>query len=455
MTASSGGFGRHKRKIAPLTFPGENATLAELEEFGLQRAGQLNQHVLGPGDLAHAEWQSLGYEAPDMDIVRAYRLERTREAIKKFDYAGVLVSDPVNVRYTTDSTNMQVWCLHMSTRYAFVPAEGPVVLFDYGNTTRHLHMHNPLIDEIRSSIAFYYMRTGENYDHFAAAWAKEIADLVQQHGGGNKRLAIDHINPEGAHHLEKFGVEIFNGEEVMETARLIKSTEEMKAMRCAIATCEVAMGEMEKALIPGVTENRLWSVLHAENIARGGEWIETRLLASGQRTNPWFQECASQVISDGDIVAFDTDLIGPYGYCADISRTWICGDGQPSDEQREIFQIAKDQIDYNTEIIYPGMSFDEYIEKARQLPEDCMPNRYGSLAHGVGLADEYPALPYLPDWPKKRHSGGFEPGMTICIESYTGRVGGEFGVKLEEQILITETGVEVLSQYPFDERLSA
>ena len=72
-------------------------------------------------------------------------------------------------------------------------------------------------------------------------------------------------------------------------------------------------------------------MLHAENIRRGGEWIETRLLASGPRTNPWFQECGAAVIEAGDIVAFDTDLIGPYGYCADISRTWLAGDGRPSE----------------------------------------------------------------------------------------------------------------------------
>ena len=81
------------------------------------------------------------------------------------------------------------------------------------------------------------------------------------------------------------------------------------------------MAEMQAALAPGVTEIELWSHLHAGNIKRGGEWIETRLLTSGARTNPWLQECGSRQIQAGDLVAFDTDLIGPYGYCADISRT--------------------------------------------------------------------------------------------------------------------------------------
>ncbi|TIW64079.1 MAG: aminopeptidase P family protein, partial [Mesorhizobium sp.] len=140
----------------------------------------------------------------------------------------------------------------------------------------------------------------------------------------------------------------------MESARLIKSPDEILAMRRSIVACEAAMGEMEHALKPGISENELWAELHRGNIARGGEWIETRLLSSGPRTNPWFQECSSRVIEAGDLVAFDTDLIGPYGFCADLSRTWLCGDGKPSNEQRDLFRIAADQIAHNTELMRPG-----------------------------------------------------------------------------------------------------
>ena len=105
-----------------------------------------------------------------------------------------------------------------------------------------------------------------------------------------------------------------------------------------------------------MTENDLWAILHAENIRRGGEWIETRLLASGPRTNPWFQECSARVIEAGDIVAFDTDLIGPYGYCCDISRTWLAGDGRPTNEQRALYAMAEEQIAANMEMLRPGRS---------------------------------------------------------------------------------------------------
>ena len=265
---------------------------------------------------------------------------------------------------------------------------------------------------------------------------------MREHGGGNRRIAVDHLDPEGVAELARLGISVGNGEAVMENARLIKSPDEILAMRRAIVACEAAMGEMEAALKPGISENELWAELHRGNIARGGEWIETRLLSSGPRTNPWFQECSSRKIEAGDLVAFDTDLIGPYGFCADLSRTWLCGDGKPTDEQRDLFRIAADQIAHNTELMRPGIGFRELVERSKNPPPDCFPARYGVLYHGVGLADEYPTLPHAADWTDDTPDGVLEPGMVLCVESYIGRLGGHEGVKIEEQVLITETGNE-------------
>ena len=115
----------------------------------------------------------------------------------------------------------------------------------------------------------------------------------------------------------------------MEHARVIKGHDDILAMRCGMYSCEMAVAAMEEAAAPGMSEDDIWAVLHAENIRRGGEWIETRLLASGPRTNPWFQECGPRVVQNNEILAFDTDLIGVYGICSDISRTWFLGDGDP------------------------------------------------------------------------------------------------------------------------------
>ena len=382
--------------------------------------------------------------------MRVYRLARLRAQLAQRDYAGIVVTDPINVRYATDSTNFQVWCLHNPVRYAFVATEGPVIVFDF-HGCEHLSAHLDLVDEVRPGRGWYFFKSGDRIAEHAKVWAAEIADLVHAHGGGNRRLAIDHVNPEGVEALEAPGISVHEGQAVMEIARAIKSADEIKAMRCALATCETAMRVMQQQLRPGITEQELWAHLHAENIKRGGEWIETRLLSSGPRTNPWFQECGSRPILAGDLVAFDTDLIGPYGYCADISRTWRCGEGRASDAQIDLYRRAREQIAYNLELVRPGLGFQEFSKRAFALPERYAANRYSTIAHGVGLCDEYPAIYYPKDAAESGYDGVLEAGMAICVESYIGEPGGAEGVKLEEQLLVTETGCEVLSRYPFED----
>jgi len=441
-------FGRH-RKIMPF----EPGSVDALRAEARAKAASLNSHVLGYGETAEREWLAAGIAAPDLPAMRKYRLERIRAELKRRDYAGALLYDPVNIRYATDSTNMQLWVAHNPTRHCFVATEGPVVLFDYFSC-EHLSDHSGMVDEVRPAVSWMYLYGGELSEARVRRWAAGIADLVRAHGGGNARIAVDHLDHEGVAELARLGVAVGNGEAVMENARLIKSPDEILAMRRAVVACEAAMGEMHAALKPGISENELWAELHRGNIARGGEWIETRLLSSGPRTNPWFQECSSRKVEAGDLVAFDTDLIGPYGFCADLSRTWLCGDGEPTDEQRALFSIATHQIAHNTGLMRPGVSFRELVERSEVPPPDCFPARYGVLYHGVGLADEYPTLPHAADWTDDTPDGVLGPGMVLCVESYIGRLGGHEGVKIEEQVLITETGNLQLSSYPVDLRLT-
>ena len=203
-----------------------------------------------------------------------------------------------------------------------------MVLWDYRNAP-FLAAHNPLVAEIRSGASFFYSITGENTDAAAAAFAADVDTLLRTRSGRNRRLAVDKIMLAGFRALDAPGVAVEDGEIVTERARAVKGPEDIRAMRCALHACETAMAEMRAAARPGLTEDDVWAVLHAENIRRGGEWIETRLLASGPRTNPWFQECGPRVLQQNEILAFDTDLIGPYGFCADLSRTWWIGPGAP------------------------------------------------------------------------------------------------------------------------------
>ena len=181
-----------------------------------------------------------------------------------------------------------------------------------------------------------------------------------------------------------------------------------------------------------------------------GEWIETRLLSSGARTNPWMAESSDRIIQAGDMVSFDTDLIGPYGYCTDISRGWVTPGKAPTNEQKDIHAIGCEMIAHNINLVRPGMTFRELADKTYQLGEEFIPNRYAVIAHGVGLADEYPAIRYAEDWEKYGYDGVIEANAVLSFEAYVGRVGGHEGIKLENQVLITETGREILDKFPMD-----
>ncbi|MCG9613418.1 Xaa-Pro peptidase family protein [Vibrio harveyi] len=407
---------------------------------------------IGPTALAFQEWADLGLTPPNLHKMREYRLKRIVDQLQARDLAGVLLFDPLNIRYATDSTNMQLWIAHNHARACFVSAEGYMVLWDFHNC-EHLSAHLPLVKEVRNGASFFYFETGNRTNEHAHHFAKEIADIVKRHGGGSNRIAVDKIEIVGLRELDKQGLDIFDGQEVMELARAVKNIDEINAMRCSIASTEIAMKKMQEATVPGVTENDIWSVLHAENIKRGGEWIECRILSSGPRTNPWFQECGPRVVKEGELLAFDTDLIGPYGFCADLSRTWLIGDVEATEEQRHLYRVAYEHIQHNMEILKPGMTFEEVTRSGLLLPEKYRPQRYGVMMHGVGLCDEYPSIRYPEDLEGHGYDGVLEPGMALCVEAYVGAVGGKEGVKLEDQVIITEDGFENLTNYPFEKEL--
>lgn len=415
----------------------------------------LNDRVeIGPTGLAFAEWAAAGLTPPDLAAMRRWRLDRLVAEIRARDLGGLLLFDPLNIRYATDSTNMQVWNAHNPFRACLVLPDAHVVLWDYKHAP-FLAAHNPLVAELRSGASFFYSVTGEATDACAAAFAPEVADLLAGHAGGNRRLAVDKIMLAGFRALAAHGLAVEHGEPACEHARSVKGPDEIRAMRCALHACEAAIAEMRAAARPGLSEAAIWAHLHAGNIRRGGEWIETRLLTSGPRTNPWFQECGPRIVQPDEVLAFDTDLIGPYGMCADISRTWWLGPGPARPDIRADHALACEQIAWNTALLAPGTSFAELHDRAFPLPEPCRAQRYSCVYHGVGLADEWPYITYAEDRIPGAFEGVLVPGMVLCVESLISRAGRDYSIKLEEQVLVTATGPETLSRFPPDPALAA
>lgn len=409
-----------------------------------------------PDDRAFREPSStwaLDNERLSVDPValRDGRLSRLRALMQAKDYAGCVLFDPFNQRYATGSRNMFLYYLRNGYRYIFVSADGPIVSFDYPQS-EHVSAAAGAVDEVRISNLTWSSFMGQD-DTSSVRFAEEIADLVKEHGRGSKKIGLDRCVQRLAVALERFGCQVVDFQQDAHFVRRIKTPEELSCLKLSLVGTETSIDKVREAIRPGVTDQQLLGKMLGSVVEEGGEFIETRLFSSGHRTNPWFQEAGPKQVRPGDLVAIDTDTIGCFGYYSDISRTFHCGPGRPTTRQKTLYQTAYDQIQHNLSIIKPGMTFRELGDKAWKIPDKYLALRYPVLMHGIGMHGEAPTVHHAVDFHRYGSDGLIEPGMVMCVESYIGEEGGEEGVKLEEEFIVTENGIQVISRYPFEEDL--
>ncbi len=255
-------------------------------------------------------------------MLRTDRLRRLREQLAAADAALAVLTNPVSLRYAADWREYQTFQSHLQTYTLFVPVEGPLVLHG-AYATDH-----PVLDEFAPTHALNVFDGGVSTDDLGERARRFAADVVRSAGPG-MRVAVEAMSPMAVQALEAAGLEVIDAAPLVERAKYVKSTEELVCIRHSIAVAQAALDAVREAARPGATENEVFAVLHQTNIANNGDWIEGRMLCSGPRTNPWYQEASDRRIEAGDLVAVDTDMVGPFGYGADISRTWLVGGDAP------------------------------------------------------------------------------------------------------------------------------
>ena len=386
---------------------------------------------------------------PDLDVraMAAGRLVRLRSTMVADGIDLLVLHNPVSLRYGVEYRCYNTFQAHIPTSYLLVPAEGPVVM--HGANAMDL----PLVDEFLPANAVTVFDSGLDQFEVARRFARDVVAGVKGAGlGTGARVGVERLLPSAHAALVEAGIQTVDAEGTVELARSRKSDLEMVALGHAVEVAEHGMAVMEAALIPGMTENGLWSLIHQVNVSHDGDWFDGRMLCSGPRTNPWYQEAGPRAIGAGDLVAFDTDMIGPFGYCADISRTFVCrgldGRREPTPEQRRLYEMARHEVGHNTELLRVGASFRELSAATWRQPDEVWVNRYACAFHGVGMADEYPRIPYPADWERCGYDGEVEDGLVLSVESYVGPDGGAEGVKLEQMVQVTTDGVVPLSTYP-------
>ncbi|MGD9636410.1 MAG: M24 family metallopeptidase [Pirellulales bacterium] len=400
--------------------------------------------------ITNDDWSDLSRQRPmpeiDRNRLHRYRTKRLKEALVRHDAAMCLLVNPISLRYAVDFRSYPLFQSHIPLAYLFFPQEGPSVVHG---------VFGPLptaADSVRPARPLSYFEGADTLAETARLLADDIVQFLSEIGTTNRRVAVEYVNPSLTQALLQRGIEVIDGVLVSEEARVIKSEDEIACIRWAVLVAELGMAKMKEALRAGVSEVQLWALLNYTNLANDGDWHEGRMLASGPRVNPWGQEATPRIIESGDLVGFDTDMVGPMGYFADISRTFHCGPTPPSARQKQLYRLALAEIEHNLRLVRPGVSLSDFQERAWPVPEEFQKNAYSCVIHGVGMCDEYPQVRPVFRGPAA-YEGILREGMVICVESYMGAVGERDGVKLEQQVLVTKEGCEIMSTFPMEAAL--
>jgi Xaa-Pro dipeptidase len=386
----------------------------------------------------------LGAPSIDLAALRAYRLGRLLAELRAADAALAVLTNPVSLRYTADWREYLPYQSHIPTYTLFVDADGRLTMH---GAYRSQH---DVIAEFAPTHGLNGFDGGLDQTRRIERFVADVRTAVEW----GARVALEPLNPSAALALADAGFDVVDAEPLVERAKFVKSDLEIACLRHSIAVAETALGLM-RSQPPGCTENELFAILHQVNIANDGDWIDGRMLCSGPRTNPWYQQSSGRVVRPGDLVAVDTDMVGPFGYTADISRTWVAGDVAPTLGQRDRYRRAHDEITHNATLLEPGRTFRELTEKSFRQADEFVAHRYTCIAHGVGMSDEYPRIVSPHDWAAEGYDGELVAGAVLTVESFVGSEHGGPGVKLEDMYLVTDSGAERLSTFPFEETLLA
>jgi Xaa-Pro aminopeptidase len=381
----------------------------------------------------------------DRDLLRTQRLGRLQTSMRAHDVEGCLLFGEPNVRYATGAVTMPIWSMSTFTRCAVVAADGPPILFEHPNS-----MHRVPGVDIRP------MHAWEFYDdaaRHANVFADEAIAALRELGVAGDRVAVDRLGTPGFLALQARGLTLIDSSTVTQEAREVKTPQEVALFRMNGPIVVDALGAFEAALRPGITERELFAVYAGGVLAQGAEYLATNTVCSGPNTNPWRAEATDRPVEAGDLVYIDTDTVGVEGCFFCVSRTFVCPGAEPASEERATHRAALEWVHKMTSLVRPGVTCAELAEEAPLVPERYRAQRYECMIHGVGLEEESPSVCHPQDV-QSNPDRMLQRDMVLVVETYMGEIGGTYGVKLGDVVLVTDDGAEVLAPYPYARSLA-
>ncbi|MEA2609197.1 MAG: Xaa-Pro dipeptidase [Chloroflexota bacterium] len=391
----------------------------------------------------NVDWE----ERVNMDRLRSYRLDRAKTALAASDLGAVLLFDFNNIRYVT-STHIGEWARDKMTRYALLTRGGDPHIWDFGSAARHHRLNCPWMatENIHAGMVGLRGAVAPDAGLFRAA-AREIRNILKAEGATDMPLGVDLVEPPMLAALEAEGITLRDGQQVMLDAREVKSLDEITLLNTACAMVDGAYQLISEQLKPGVRESELVANVTKYLFDVGSEHVDNINAVSGERCSPHPHVFSDRIIRPGDQAFFD--IIQTFvGYKTCYYRTFVVG--MATDAQRDAYKQAREWIDASIELMRPGVSTDQVAKvwpKAEAFGFDNEMECFGlQFGHSVGLfLHERPIISRLNSLD---HPVEIKEGMVIALETYCPAKDGVSAARIEEEVVVTADGPQVITRFP-------
>ncbi len=389
-------------------------------------------------------------ERVDFRRLHRYRLGRTRQALAGSGLGALLTFDQHNIRYIS-STVIGEWARDKLTRYCLITGNGDPYVWDFGSAAKHHRLHAPWLqrDHCRAGLLGLRGAVHPKVGLFRRA-AEEIRAVLEEEGVAGMPLGVDLAELPMLFELQRLGIEVRDGQQVMLDAREIKSRDELMLLNVSAAMVDGTYQKIAEALKPGVRESQIVALANHDLYEKGSDCVEAINAISGERCSPHPHNFTDRLLRPGDQAFFD--IIQSYmGYRTCYYRTFNVG--RATAAQRDAYSRAREWIDKAIGMIRPGVRSDQVADcwpKAEEIGFSGEMEAFGlEFGHGLGLGlHERPIISRLNSYEDPME---IKSGMVFALETYCPASDGFSAARIEEEVVVTDKGRQIITLYPAEE----
>jgi Xaa-Pro aminopeptidase len=399
--------------------------------------------------LMAVDWE----ERVNIERLRQERLARVKNALKKSEIGALLCFDMNNIRYIT-ATHIGTWAMDKLVRFSLLPQDDEPILWDFGSAARHHQIYCPWLGE-RSRAGISTLRGATNPGSgLAEDVAKKIRLELEKRQLLNEPVGVDVIEIPVLFALQSQGIKVVDGQQLMHEVRKIKTQDEITLLNTATMMVDAAYDELYRFMKPGVKENECVGVVSKVLYDLGSEHVEGVNAISGERCSPHPHVYTDRVLRPGDPAFFDI-LHSFNGYRTCYYRTFAVGSASPA--MVEAYKRCRDYMDAAISIVKPGITTADVVKLWPRAEEFGFANEEAAFAlqygHGVGLSIwEKPIFSRLVSLD---HPEVIEEGMVFALETYWPASDGWSAARLEEEVVVSKNGCEIITRFPSEKLLVA